>query len=171
MSFRDDLAKVIAGNSRHTIEAYAFVVESLQVARTRKLRALARERKAAGESRSKAGKDPAADAPRRKSRQQAEVIGHVTGQEFCEAARRLALRQFGFLAGLVLESWGIRSTADLGDVVYSLIESGHLEKTPNDRREDFNDVYDFKTAFHPTFAAIAKDARLEESGPKPGDAR
>jgi len=169
MSFRDDLAKVIAGNSRHSIEAYAFVLEALQLARSRKLRALARERKGAGERRSRGAKAEGDSLhPRPKSGRRPEIVGHVTGQEFCESARRLALRQFGFLAGLVLKSWGIRSTSDLGDVVYSLIASGHLEKTSDDSQSDFEDVFNFETAFRPTLAAIAREARIEEDGAKPG---
>jgi uncharacterized repeat protein (TIGR04138 family) len=173
MSFRDELAKVIAGNSRHSIEAYAFVLESLQLARSRKLKALAKDRREAGGRRSRPSPEaqsPPAERGRSKSRSSrpAEPIGHVSGQELCESARRLAMRQFGFLARAVLESWGIRSTADMGDVVYSLIASGHLEKTPQDRRADFKDVYDFETAFRPSLAAIARDARAGDAEFKPG---
>ena len=34
MSIRDELARVIARDSRYSIEAYAFVLESLRLART-----------------------------------------------------------------------------------------------------------------------------------------
>jgi uncharacterized repeat protein (TIGR04138 family) len=173
MSFRDDLAKVIAGNSRHSIEAYAFVLEALQLARSRKLKSLARDRKESGDRRSKPSQEAKSSPMDRgksksKSTRPPEAIGHVSGQEFCESARRLALRQFGFLARTVLESWGLRSTSDMGDVVYSLINSGHLEKTPHDQRDDFNDVYDFETAFRPSLASIARDARADDDELKPG---
>jgi uncharacterized repeat protein (TIGR04138 family) len=173
MSFRDDLARVIAGSSRHSIEAYAFVLEALQFARSRKLKALARDRKAAGGRRTRPSHDAEASPlgqgkSKSKPSRPPQTVGHVTGQEFCESARRLALRQYGFLARTVLESWGIRSTADMGEVVYSLIASGHLEKTPRDRRSDFKDVYDFATAFRPTLAAIARDAQAGDADFKPG---
>jgi len=61
----------------------------------------------------------------------------------------LGLRQFGLLAATVFEHWGVRSTSDIGDIVYHLIEAGDLEKTPNDSRSDFNNVYDFETALRP----------------------
>ncbi len=71
----------------------------------------------------------------------------MTGRELCEGARTLALQQYGLLARLVLGQWGIQSTSDLGEIVYNLIAAGHLEKTPTDRRADFDDVFDFETAF------------------------
>jgi uncharacterized repeat protein (TIGR04138 family) len=49
----------------------------------------------------------------------------------------------------VLNHWGMRSTADIGDIVYNLIAAGDLEKTPSDSRSDFDDVFDFDTAFKP----------------------
>jgi uncharacterized repeat protein (TIGR04138 family) len=173
MSFRDELAKVIAGNSRHSIEAYAFVLEALQLARARKLKALARDRNVAGDRRSRPSRKAKASPTdrsetRSKSSRPPQAVGHVSGQEFFESARRLALRQFGFLARTVFESWGLRTTADMGDVVYSLIASGHLEKTPQDRRADFTDVYDFETAFQPPLAAIARDAQAGEAEFRPG---
>ena len=46
------------------------------------------------------------------------------------AARRLALRYYGLMAITVLNEWGIRSTSDIGEIVYNLIASGDLDKTP-----------------------------------------
>ena len=76
-------------------------------------------------------------------------LGHVSGAELCESVRRLGLRQFGSLAAPVFGHWGVRSTSDIGDIVYNLIEAGDLEKTPADSRADFDDVYDFETALKP----------------------
>jgi len=76
---------------------------------------------------------------------------HVSGQELCEAVRRYALEQFGYMAKTVLNSWGVRSTGDFGEIVFNLIRIGHMRKTPQDRREDFEDVYDFDTAFEDEF--------------------
>jgi uncharacterized repeat protein (TIGR04138 family) len=75
----------------------------------------------------------------------------VTGQELCEAIRRFALQQYGLMAKTVLESWGIRKTGDFGEIVFNLIRIGRMRKTPHDRREDFDDVYDFETAFRDEF--------------------
>ena len=53
------------------------------------------------------------------------------------------------MAIIVLDQWGIRSTSDIGDIVYNLIASGDLDKTPSDQRSDFDDVFDFATALRP----------------------
>jgi uncharacterized repeat protein (TIGR04138 family) len=72
---------------------------------------------------------------------------HITGRELAEACRDLALDRFGVVARLVLEYWGIRSTADIGDVVFTLVDLGLLLSQPTDSREDFVDVYEFDRAF------------------------
>ena len=50
MNFRDQLARVIARDARYPIEAYAFVLESLKLARNRKLRELRAQAKGKGRS-------------------------------------------------------------------------------------------------------------------------
>jgi len=73
--------------------------------------------------------------------------GHVTGQELSDGARDYCLDQFGPMARLVLEKWGIKSTNDFGEIVFNLIDSGLLGKTDKDRKEDFHNRYDFREAF------------------------
>ncbi len=72
---------------------------------------------------------------------------HVTGGELAEACRSLALEQYGLMARTVLAYWGIETTADIGAVVYALIDAGLLVRQPDDRLEDFEGVYGFETAF------------------------
>ena len=72
---------------------------------------------------------------------------HLTGQELCNAIRQYAIEQYGYMAKLVLGSWGIRSTSDFGEIVYNLISISLMKKSASDRREDFNNVYDFDAAF------------------------
>ncbi len=76
---------------------------------------------------------------------------HITGQQLCEAIRRYALEQYGFLAKTVLNSWGVHKTGDFGEIVYNLIRIKHMKKSSSDRREDFDDVYDFENSFEPVF--------------------
>lgn len=128
MSWKEALVGVVARDSRYTIQAYGFVFESLEYAKTRK-----RRKRPAGRKR---GRSESPESPM-----------HVTGQELCQAARELAIRQYGMLGGLVLGHWGIRSTSDLGEIVYNLIASGDFEKTESDSRADFDDVFDFEAAF------------------------
>jgi uncharacterized repeat protein (TIGR04138 family) len=72
---------------------------------------------------------------------------HITGRELAEACRDLALDRYGVMARLVLEHWGVRSTADLGDVVFTLVDLGLLISQPTDSRLDFADVFGFDQAF------------------------
>ena len=79
--------------------------------------------------------------------QRLEERRHISGRELAFACRDLALEKFGVMAGLVLEHWGVRSSADLGDVVFTLVDLGLLMSQPTDSREEFADVFDFDRAF------------------------
>lgn len=72
---------------------------------------------------------------------------HLTGQELCEGIRIFAIKQFGYMAKVVLNSWGIHSTSDFGNLVYNLIEIEMMKKSEDDRREHFDNVFDFDEAF------------------------
>ena len=58
----------------------------------------------------------------------------------------------------VLATWGVRSTADLGEIVFNMIESGQMRKTRKDKREDFHDVYDFSDAFLRDLSFVVPDS-------------
>ena len=148
MNLRDQLARVIARDSRYTIESYAFVLESLKRARTHKLQELRKRRDRDRAARPRKRAQPA-PAPAPAGEAETDQSGHVTGGEVCQAARRLALRYYGLMAITVLNEWGIRSTSDIGEIVYNLIASGDLDKTPTDKRSDFDDVFDFAQALQP----------------------
>ena len=147
MNIRDQLARVIARDSRYTIEAYAFVLESLKLARHRKLK---ERRKRPDRARTARPRKKAAQAEDTETT--VDDPGHVTGRELSLAARKLAIRAYGMMALTVLDQWGIRSTSDIGEIVYNLIASGDLDKTPSDKRSDFDDVFDFATALRPKVA-------------------
>jgi uncharacterized repeat protein (TIGR04138 family) len=72
---------------------------------------------------------------------------HISGRELAFACRDLALERYGVMARLVLEHWGVRSTADIGDIVFTLVELELLISQPGDTREDFAGVFDFDQAF------------------------
>jgi uncharacterized repeat protein (TIGR04138 family) len=86
-----------------------------------------------------------------------EKENHITGQQLCEAIRLYTLEQYGFMAKTVLNSWGVHITGDFGEIVYNLIRIKHMKKSKHDRREDFEDVYDFATAFDPIFELTGSD--------------
>jgi uncharacterized repeat protein (TIGR04138 family) len=76
---------------------------------------------------------------------------HLTGQQLCEAIRVYAVEQYGYLAQTVLNNWGIHTTGDFGEIVYNLIRIEEMRKSKHDRREDFDDQYNFDDAFQPVF--------------------
>jgi uncharacterized repeat protein (TIGR04138 family) len=83
---------------------------------------------------------------------------HVTGQQLCEAIRRYAVQQYGLMAKSVLNEWGVRSTSDFGEIVFNLIDIGQMKKTDADRREDFDDVFDFDNGMQDVFQPITSDS-------------
>ena len=127
------ILELIKKDSRYSFDAYVFVFESLNYAQN--------ELEMGEEVLSEETEESQQKAPER----------HVTGQQLCEAIRQFALEQFGYMAKDVLASWGIHSTGDFGEIVFNLIRIGQMRKTPKDRREDFDDVYDFETAFRQGF--------------------
>jgi uncharacterized repeat protein (TIGR04138 family) len=121
------LAELLRRDRRYKFEAYAFVFEALRYGQeTLQLGAVRSEGEETGQR-------------------------HLSGAELCEAVRHLAIEQFGYMAKCVLDTWGIRSTGDVGEIVFNLIAIGEMRKTDDDRREDFDDVYDFETAFRQNF--------------------
>ena len=87
--------------------------------------------------------------------------GHVSGRELLEGIRDFALDQFGGLAGLVFDQWGIRCTGDFGEIVFNLVEAGLMGKTDSDSREDFRNVYEFQVVFRVDAVAPQKSRRGE----------
>ena len=83
---------------------------------------------------------------------------HVTGQQLCEAIRQYAVQQYGMLAKNVLNEWGVQATADFGEIVFNLIDSGQMKKTSSDRREDFENVFDFDDGLRDAFHPITSDS-------------
>lgn len=73
--------------------------------------------------------------------------GHITGDELAWACRDFAREQYGLTALTVLRHWGVETTHDFGRIVYRLIDAGLLIGQPEDRIEDFANVYDFSDAF------------------------
>jgi uncharacterized repeat protein (TIGR04138 family) len=144
------LAKLLVDDSRYKIEAYQFVGAGLEYAQ-----------EVLGMGSADPAASPATHAPKRKRRDasgkriaddEARPVRHVTGQELCWALKELAQRQYGRMAKLVLASWGIHSTGDFGEIVYNLIEIKKMSKSEHDRRQDFDNVYDFEQALVQDYA-------------------
>ena len=129
------IAELLRNDRRYKFDAYLFVFEALRYAQT------------------KLGMGGGQDVD-----DDEEAERHVTGPQLCEAMRRYAHEQYGRLAKQVLNHWGIASTGDFGEIVFNLIEIGQMRKTAEDRREDFDDVFDFDEAFEHGFQISAVDS-------------
>ena len=84
---------------------------------------------------------------------------HLTGRELAEGCRDLALARYGVLARLVLEHWGLRTSLDIGEVVFTLVGTGLLMSQPHDSKDDFVGVFDFHSAFDRDYPWNAELAR------------
>ena len=118
-SFQQAVENLVAKDPRYAAEAYYFLREALD----HTVKSLGRAEHAPGRMR------------------------HVTGAELCAGIRDYALQEFGPLAHLVLDTWGVRATDDIGELVYNLIAAGKLGATDQDKKSDFAGVYDFSDAF------------------------
>jgi uncharacterized repeat protein (TIGR04138 family) len=132
----DPFAQLLCKDRRYQPDAYVFVWEALNFAQ--------QELKMGDEALSE-------PIGREEDEELTKPQRHVTGQDLCEAIRRYALQQYGYMAKTVLNSWGVHGTGDFGEIVFNLIRIGRMRKTKDDRREDFDDVYDFDTALRQEF--------------------
>ncbi len=139
-----ELAGLLAEDKRYKVTAYEFVFDAL---------AYAQQVLHMG----KATPSEPGERGEKTEEESDEPQQHVSGQELCEAIRQYALRQYGYMAKTVLNSWGVHATGDFGEIVFNLIRFGKMRKTKDDRREDFDDVYDFDTAFRQGFKIAPPD--------------
>jgi uncharacterized repeat protein (TIGR04138 family) len=82
---------------------------------------------------------------------------HVTGQELLNGVREYALVEYGPMAKMVLNEWGIRACEDIGEMVFNMVAQGLLSKTETDSRDDFKGGFDFEEAFCKPFRPSSGD--------------
>jgi uncharacterized repeat protein (TIGR04138 family) len=136
ISFHEALAQILTEDNRYQAEAYIFIREALDFA-------------------SKLMKKPA-KGPQR----------HVSAAELLEAVRQYALREYGPLAMTVLNYWGVNTCADFGQIVFNLVNKNILRKTENDSIHDFDNGYDFETAFRGPYQS-ARKCRMKNAQASP----
>jgi len=112
LSFKEAVDRVTQQDERYAPEAYFFVRDGLEHT-TKNLRKGARG-----------------------------LARHVNGKELSEGLCNYALDEFGPLAYYTLKRWGITRTDDFGEIVFALIAAGMLGKTDEDKREDFDHLFD-----------------------------
>ena len=129
------IAQLLQEDRRYPFEAYVFLFEALRYAQN----VMGMGAEGSGE-------------PAEEAETESEAVDrHVTGQQLCEAIRRYAAEQYGYMAKTVLNNWGIHGTSDFGEIVFNLIRIGQMRKTPSDTRVDFDNIYDFDTALKQGF--------------------
>ncbi len=129
IQFEEALEKILLKDSRYHRNAYGFIREGLDYT---------------GQLLKKPRKGP---------------NRHVSGQELLDGLRLFALEQLGPIAKTVLNRWGIHTTRDMGEIVFNLVGEGVLGKTEEDRIEDFENGYDFDTAFRHPFLPSSRRPR------------
>ena len=112
LSFKEAVDRITQQDKRYAPEAYFFVRDGLEHT-TKNLRKGARG-----------------------------LARHVNGKELSEGLCNYALDEFGPLAYYTLKRWGITRTDDFGEIVFALIAAGMLGKTDEDKREDFDRLFD-----------------------------
>lgn len=130
------IAKLLREDTRYKLDAYIFVFEALNYAH---------QTLGLG-SPEKPGSKPQGRSSRRRAaaeQEPDEPDRHLTGQQLCEAMRQYALDQYGRMAKCVFNSWGVFETGDFGEIVFNLIKIEQMRKTKEDRRQDFDNVFDF----------------------------
>ena len=134
-SLNSKLDEVVQKDKRYAYEAYEFVFQALNYTQEE----LGREAPAEGEK--------------------PEGRHHVTGPELLDGIRRLALREFGFMARTVLHRWGVNRTDDFGQIVFNLVAADLMSKTDDDNPDDFRGVYDLDEALVRGFRIQLDEAR------------
>jgi uncharacterized repeat protein (TIGR04138 family) len=86
---------------------------------------------------------------------------HVSGQELLEGLCVFARDRFGMLAFDVLNSWGITSGRDVGEIVFHLIDAGILSRQEEDAREDFDTPLDLKRALEDSYFDLTDAAGFD----------
>ncbi len=122
--FDDAVSAILSTDTRYPREAYTLVTAALDHA----IRARRAERR-------DEGREEGPEGP------------HVSARQLAEGLRDYMLAEFGPFAKGLLDDLNLRSTDDIGNLVYNLIGVGAFGQSKDDKRSDFHALYDFHEAF------------------------
>ena len=131
--FQEAVETVCQEDRRYNPEAYAFLRDSLEA------------------------------TIKRRKKSNKEVLSHVGAAELLDGFRLHALAEFGPMALMVLNYWGLTQTSDVGQMVFNLVQVGIFGKTDEDTVESFRDLFDFQEAFVAPFRPIVDSLNGESS--------
>jgi len=123
MSSTPDLVALAKQHGTYQVEAYAFVGEGLR------------------------------HASKEHARRVSVSTEHLAAEELIAGVLDLAASRYGLLARMVLRSWGLRRSEDIGQITFHLIDCGIFGKQPSDRLEDFDNGPDFAEVIEDRVAA------------------
>ncbi len=132
--FQEAVEKLCREDKRYHAEAYAFLRDSLEATMKR----------------------------RKKTRK--EAGSHVGAEELLDGFRLHALDEFGPMSLMVLNYWGVRTSEDVGNLVFNLVAAGVFGKTDEDTIESFREIFDFEEVFVEPFRPEGKPLN---AGPVP----
>ncbi len=135
------LLEVTRADGRYPYEAYEFVCEAV----THTQDALGR-------------------SPREEDDPDADY--HVSGEELARGACELAVQEFGLMAGVVFRQWNVRTTDDIGNVMFGLIKGDCVAQAESDSPDDFRDLFDLDRALTEGFALTLAAPREARKGPR-----
>ncbi len=92
--------------------------------------------------------------------QKTRAMTHLSARQCVEKFRDRALKEFGPMTIHVLHYWGIRSSSDIGAMIFLFIDVGILGKTEGDTLDSFSHLLDFKEAFVLPFEAPTLNSKL-----------
>ena len=74
---------------------------------------------------------------------------HITAAQLSEAICSLAIKEFGFLAQTVMKQWRVKTTEDIGEIVYILVQCKMMRQSEKDKKADFIGVFDLMDRLDP----------------------
>lgn len=134
IGFAEALDSIVASDPRYHREAYVFLRDALDFTTKQ-------QKKTKGAS-----------------------VRHVAGPELLDGVRQYALKEFGPMVMTVFSHWGLKTTEDIGNMVFNLIAAGIFGKTEEDSIDDFRNVFDFHEVFVKPFEPPQR-VRVEKAPP------
>src|SRR4051812_40185677 len=119
IDFEGELSKILEKDQRYHREAYVFLRHALDHCHKLLLKS---------------------------ARKKEGVENHVSVAQLLDGIRSYALQEYGPMAMMVPNSWGVEKCEDFGEIVFKMVEFRLLSTTENDTREVFQNGYDFYEA-------------------------
>lgn len=88
---------------------------------------------------------------------------HMSGEQLSHGIRDYARERYGCCAAYLLPRLGVRTSDDIGAIVFRLIGAGVFGKSEDDSPEDFHNRFDFHAEFIAPYEPGIRVRRCEEN--------